>query len=103
MEWFLQGNVYEDFCHSAESARSQTSFREQQVEVCQGFDPSRLPSSPRRRIVVWMEQWFLLETPTTVKDNVTVDDNVTNELEEKKDTVSSIMANIRVATNQYYA
>ena len=57
---------------------------------------------PRRRIVVRMEQ-FLLETPTTVKDNVTVDDNVTNELEEKKDTVSSIMANIRVATNQYYA
>ena len=56
---------------------------------------------PRRRIVVRMEQ-FLLETPTTVKDNVTVDDNVTNELEEKKDTVSSIMANIRVATNQYY-
>ena len=49
-----------------------------------------------------MEQ-FLLETPTTVKDNVTVDDNVTNELEEKKDTVSSIMANIRVTTNQYYA
>ena len=57
---------------------------------------------PRRRIVVRMEQ-FLLETPNTVKDNVTVDDNVTNELEEKKDTVSSIMANIRVATNQYYA
>ena len=49
-----------------------------------------------------MEQ-FLLETPNTVKDNVTVDDNVTKELEEKKDTVSSIMANIRVATNQYYA
>ena len=39
------GDVYEDFCHSAESARSQTSFREQQVEVCQDFDPSRLPSS----------------------------------------------------------
>ena len=70
--------------------------------MCQDFDPSRLPSSPRRRIVVRKEQ-FLLETPNTVKDNVTVDDNVTNELEEKKDTVSSIMANIRVATNQYYA
>ena len=70
--------------------------------MCQDFDPSRLPSSPRRRIVVRMEQ-FLLETPNTVKDNVTVDENVTTELEEKKDTVSSIMANIRVATNQYYA
>ena len=38
------GDDYEDFCHSAETARSQTSRREQ-VEMCQDFDSSRLPSS----------------------------------------------------------
>ena len=38
------GDDYEDFCHSAETARSQTSRREQ-VEVCKVFEPSRLPSS----------------------------------------------------------
>ena len=37
------GDDYEDFCHSAETARSQTSRREQ-VEMCQVFEPSRLPS-----------------------------------------------------------
>jgi uncharacterized protein YegJ (DUF2314 family) len=38
------GDDYEDHCRSAEYARSQTSSDEQ-VEVCQDFDPSRLPST----------------------------------------------------------
>ena len=68
-----------------------------------GFDPSQLPSSTSSKDSCPNGTIPARNTKTTVKDNVTVDDNVTNELEEKKDTVSSIMANIRVATNQYYA
>jgi len=37
--------VHEEFCSSAETDGSEPSFGEPQVEVRQGFDPSRLPSS----------------------------------------------------------
>ena len=37
--------VHEEFCSSAETDGSEPSFSEPQVEVRQGFDPSRLPGS----------------------------------------------------------
>ena len=39
------GDFCQEFCHSAETDGSETSFSEPQVEVRQGFDPSRLPGS----------------------------------------------------------
>jgi len=39
------GDFRQEFCHSAETDGSETSFSEPQVEVRQGFDPSRLPGS----------------------------------------------------------
>ena len=39
------GDFCQEFCHLAETDGSETSFSEPQVEVRQGFDPSRLPGS----------------------------------------------------------
>ena len=39
------GDFHQEFCHSAETDGSETSFSEPPVEVRQGLDPSRLPGS----------------------------------------------------------
>ena len=39
------GDFHQEFCHSAETDGSETSFSERQVEMRKDFDPNRLPGS----------------------------------------------------------